>query len=65
MLYKIDKLTAFNHKKRSVFLQHVHLIYGVFNAWRWTVLEEAKGVKKTWAEIKNEAKNRVRLRILV
>jgi hypothetical protein len=29
------------------------------------VLDEAKGVKKTWAEIKTEAKNRVRWRILV
>jgi hypothetical protein len=29
------------------------------------VLEEAKGVKKTWAEIKTDAKNRVRWRILV
>jgi hypothetical protein len=29
------------------------------------VLEEAKGVKKTWAEIKTDAKNRVRSRILV
>jgi hypothetical protein len=28
------------------------------------VLEEATGVKKTWAEIKNDAKNRVRWRIL-
>ena len=35
------------------------------NTWRRTVLEEAKGVKKTWAEIKNDAKNRVRWRILV
>jgi hypothetical protein len=29
------------------------------------VLKEAKGVKKTWAEIKTDAKNRVRWRILV
>jgi hypothetical protein len=29
------------------------------------VLEEAKGVKKTWAEIKSDAKNRVQWRILV
>jgi hypothetical protein len=29
------------------------------------VLEEAKGMKKTWAEIKYDAKNRVRWRILV
>jgi len=35
------------------------------NTWRRTVLEEAKGVKKTWAEIKTDAKNRVRWRILV
>jgi hypothetical protein len=35
------------------------------NTWRGTVLEEAKGVKKTWAEIKTDAKNRVRWRILV
>ena len=34
------------------------------NTWR-TVLEEAKGVNKTWAEIKTDAKNRVRWRILV
>jgi len=32
--------------------------------WR-TVLEEAKGVKKTWVGIKTDAKNRVRRRILV
>jgi hypothetical protein len=35
------------------------------NTWRRTVLEEAKGVKKTWAEIKWVAKNRVRWRNLV
>jgi len=35
------------------------------NTWRRTVLEEAKGVKKTWAEIKTNAKKRVRWRILV
>jgi len=35
------------------------------NTWRRTVLEEAKVVKKTWAEIKTDAKNRVRWRILV
>jgi hypothetical protein len=29
------------------------------------VLEEAKGVKKTWAEIKLGVKNRVRWKILV
>jgi len=29
------------------------------------VPEEAKGVKKTWAEIKTDAKNRVRWSILV
>jgi hypothetical protein len=29
------------------------------------VLEEAKEVKKTWAEIKTDAKNRVRWRIVV
>jgi len=29
------------------------------------VLEEAKRVKKTWMEIKTDAKNRVRWRILV
>jgi len=29
------------------------------------VLEEAKGVKKTWAEIKTDAKNRVRRKVLV
>jgi hypothetical protein len=29
------------------------------------VLEEATGVKKTWAEIKTNAKNRERWRILV
>jgi hypothetical protein len=29
------------------------------------MLEEAKGVKKTWAEIKTNAKNRARWRILV
>jgi hypothetical protein len=29
------------------------------------VLEEAKGVKMTWAEIKTDVKNRVRWRILV
>jgi hypothetical protein len=35
------------------------------NTWRKTLLEEAKGVKKTWAEIKTNAKNRVRWRIIV
>jgi len=35
------------------------------NTWRRTVLEEAKGVKKTWAEIKCVAKNIVRWRNLV
>jgi hypothetical protein len=35
------------------------------NTWRRTVLEEAKGMKKTWAEIKCHVKNRVRWRILV
>jgi len=35
------------------------------NTWRRTVLEEAKGVKKTQAEIKTDATNRVRWRILV
>jgi len=29
------------------------------NTWRRTVLEEAKEVKNTWAEIKSDAKNRV------
>ena len=29
------------------------------------MLEETKGVRKTWAEIKTDAKNRVRWRILV
>jgi len=28
------------------------------------VLEEAKGINKTWAEIKADAKNRVRWKIL-
>ena len=35
------------------------------NTWRRTVLEEAKGAKKTWVEIKTDAKSRVRQRILV
>jgi hypothetical protein len=35
------------------------------NTWRRTVLEEAKGMKKSWTEIKYDAKNRVRWRILV
>jgi hypothetical protein len=35
------------------------------NTWRGTVLEETKGVDKTWAEIKADAKNRVRWKILV
>jgi hypothetical protein len=35
------------------------------NRWQRTVFEEAKGVKKTWAEIESDAKNRVRWRILV
>ena len=35
------------------------------NTWRRTVLEEAKGRKETWAEIKCVAKNRVRWRKLV
>jgi len=35
------------------------------NTWRRTVLEEARGVKKTWAEIKCVAKNRVQWRNLV
>jgi len=35
------------------------------NTWQRTVLEEAKRVKKTWMDIKTDAKNRVRWRILV
>jgi hypothetical protein len=35
------------------------------NTCRRTELKEAKGVNKTWAEIKTDAKNRVRWRILV
>jgi len=35
------------------------------NTWRRTVLEEAKRVKKTWMEVKTDAKNIVRWRILV
>jgi len=35
------------------------------NMWRRTVLEEAKGIKMTWAEIKCVAENRVRWRNLV
>jgi hypothetical protein len=35
------------------------------NTWQRTVLKEAKRVNKTWAEIKTDAKNRVRWRILV
>jgi hypothetical protein len=35
------------------------------NTWRRTMLEEAKEINKTWAEIKAEAKNRVRWKILV
>jgi hypothetical protein len=35
------------------------------NTWRSAVPEEAKGVKKTWAEIKSDAKHRVRWRIFV
>ena len=35
------------------------------NIWRGTVLEEAKGVKRTWAEIRTDAKNRVRWGIFV
>jgi len=35
------------------------------DTWRRTVLEEAKRVKKTWMEIKTDAKNRVKYRILV
>jgi len=35
------------------------------NTWWKTVLEEAKGVKNKCAEIKTDAKNRVRWRILV
>jgi hypothetical protein len=34
-------------------------------AWRRTMLEEAKGVKKTQGKIKADAKNIVRWRILV
>jgi hypothetical protein len=30
------------------------------NTWRRTMLEETKGVKKTWTEIKTDAENRVR-----
>jgi hypothetical protein len=33
------------------------------NTWRRKVLEEAKGVTQTWAEIKSDAKKRVRWRI--
>jgi hypothetical protein len=35
------------------------------NTWRRAVLKEVKGVKKTLAGIKSDAKNRVRWRILV
>jgi hypothetical protein len=35
------------------------------NTWQRTMLEEAKEINKTWAEIKAEAKNRVRCKILV
>jgi hypothetical protein len=35
------------------------------NTWRRTVLGEAKGVNKTWVEIKADAKNRVKWKILV
>jgi len=35
------------------------------NIWWRTVLEKAKGVKKTWAEIKTDVKNSVRWKILV
>jgi len=35
------------------------------NTWQRMVLKEAKGVNKTWAEIKADAKNRVRWKILV
>jgi hypothetical protein len=35
------------------------------NTWRRAVLEEAKGGKKTWTEIKSDANNRVRWRFLV
>jgi len=35
------------------------------NTWQRTVLEEAKGAKKTWAEIKCITKNRVQRRNLV
>ena len=35
------------------------------NTWRRTVLEKARRVKKTWTEMKTDAKNRVRWRILV
>jgi hypothetical protein len=35
------------------------------SAWRRTVLEEANGVNKSWAEIKTDATNRARWRILV
>ena len=35
------------------------------NTRQRTVFKEAKGVKKTWAEIKTDDKNRVRRRILV
>jgi hypothetical protein len=35
------------------------------NIWRRMMLEEAKEINKTWAEIKTEAKNRVRWNILV
>jgi len=35
------------------------------NTWWRTVLKETKGVNKTWAEIKTDAKNRVRWRIIV
>jgi hypothetical protein len=35
------------------------------NTWQRTMLEEAKEINKTWAEIKAEAKNSVRWKILV
>jgi len=35
------------------------------NTWRRTLLEEAKGVNKTWVEMKADAKNTVKWKILV
>jgi hypothetical protein len=55
-----DKVSVTGLFGKAVILCHCSTM-----SWRRMVLEEAKGVNKAWAEIKADAKNRVRWNILV